>query len=172
MGFDLQSLSEATSGAIGALVSTTILYPLDTCKTKYQAEVRAHHQKKYRWNLIFLLFRTSLVSFSCFYFRCAFDFFVSFHVWSGFDLLWMLILIRLKFTVDHEFIIMARCLSSISLKNNGDVWMIGLISFYCFPYGKLIGHEVSNCSIIWKTGVYFTSRGRNSSQQKNCTSSP
>ncbi|XP_021897695.1 peroxisomal adenine nucleotide carrier 1-like isoform X2 [Carica papaya] len=42
------SLSEATSGAIGALVSTTILYPLDTCKTKYQAEVRAHHQKKYR----------------------------------------------------------------------------------------------------------------------------
>lgn len=48
MGFDLESLSEATSGAIGALVSTTILYPLDTCKTKYQAEVRAHHQQKYR----------------------------------------------------------------------------------------------------------------------------
>ncbi|KAK9288369.1 hypothetical protein L1049_016822 [Liquidambar formosana] len=38
MGFDLNSVSEATSGAIGALVSTTILYPLDTCKTKYQAE--------------------------------------------------------------------------------------------------------------------------------------
>ncbi|XP_061974952.1 peroxisomal adenine nucleotide carrier 1-like [Populus nigra] len=48
MAFDLESLSEATSGAIGALVSTTISYPLDTCKTKYQAEVRAHHQQKYR----------------------------------------------------------------------------------------------------------------------------
>lgn len=48
MGFDLGSLSDATSGAIGALVSTTILYPLDTCKTKYQAEVRARHQQKYR----------------------------------------------------------------------------------------------------------------------------
>ncbi|KAB1214225.1 Peroxisomal adenine nucleotide carrier 1 [Morella rubra] len=48
MGFDLESLSEATSGAIGALVSTTVLYPLDTCKTKYQAEVRAHNQQKYR----------------------------------------------------------------------------------------------------------------------------
>lgn len=48
MGFDLESVSEATSGAIGALVSTTILYPLDTCKTKYQAEVRTHHQQKYR----------------------------------------------------------------------------------------------------------------------------
>lgn len=39
---------EATSGAVGALVSTTILYPLDTCKTKYQAENRAHHHQKYR----------------------------------------------------------------------------------------------------------------------------
>ncbi|KAE8076994.1 hypothetical protein FH972_015605 [Carpinus fangiana] len=48
MGADLESLSEATSGAIGALVSTTILYPLDTCKTKYQAEVRDHHKQKYR----------------------------------------------------------------------------------------------------------------------------
>ncbi|KAM1066803.1 hypothetical protein ACFX13_022422 [Malus domestica] len=48
MGFDLESVAEATSGAIGALVSTTILYPLDTCKTKYQAEVRAQHQQKYR----------------------------------------------------------------------------------------------------------------------------
>lgn len=44
----MESLSEATSGAIGALVSTTILYPLDTCKTKYQAEVRTHDQQKYR----------------------------------------------------------------------------------------------------------------------------
>ncbi|KAI5650564.1 hypothetical protein M9H77_36569 [Catharanthus roseus] len=48
MALNLESLSEATSGAIGALVSTTILYPLDTCKSKYQAEVRAHHQAKYR----------------------------------------------------------------------------------------------------------------------------
>ncbi|XP_057992695.1 peroxisomal adenine nucleotide carrier 1 isoform X2 [Hevea brasiliensis] len=47
MAFDLESLSEATSGAIGALVSTTILYPLDTCKTKYQAELRARHRQKY-----------------------------------------------------------------------------------------------------------------------------
>lgn len=45
MAFDMESLAEATSGAIGALVSTTILYPLDTCKTKYQAEVKAHNQK-------------------------------------------------------------------------------------------------------------------------------
>ncbi|TYJ96048.1 peroxisomal adenine nucleotide carrier 1-like [Cucumis melo var. makuwa] len=48
MGFDLESLSEATSGAIGALVSTTVLYPLDTCKTKYQAENQSEHQRKYR----------------------------------------------------------------------------------------------------------------------------
>ncbi|GMP40344.1 hypothetical protein CsSME_00010822 [Camellia sinensis var. sinensis] len=47
MSVDLESLSEATSGAIGALVSTAILYPLDTCKTKYQAEVRVHGQHKY-----------------------------------------------------------------------------------------------------------------------------
>ncbi|GAU14888.1 hypothetical protein TSUD_46810 [Trifolium subterraneum] len=48
MQLDLESLSEATSGAIGSLVSTTVLYPLDTCKTKYQAEVQAKHQRKYR----------------------------------------------------------------------------------------------------------------------------
>lgn len=48
MGFDLESVSEATSGAVGALVSTTILYPLDTCKTKYQAELRALNHQKYR----------------------------------------------------------------------------------------------------------------------------
>ncbi|KAI8005460.1 Peroxisomal adenine nucleotide carrier 1 [Camellia lanceoleosa] len=48
MAFNLESLTEATSGAIGALVSTTTLYPLDTCKTKYQAEIRAHNQQKYR----------------------------------------------------------------------------------------------------------------------------
>ncbi|KAJ8622676.1 hypothetical protein MRB53_031205 [Persea americana] len=44
----MESLSEATSGAVGALVSTTILYPLDTCKTKYQAEVQAQGHQKYR----------------------------------------------------------------------------------------------------------------------------
>ncbi|XP_028773940.1 peroxisomal adenine nucleotide carrier 1 isoform X1 [Neltuma alba] len=48
MQLDLESLSEATSGAIGSLVSTTVLYPLDTCKTKYQAEVQAKQQRRYR----------------------------------------------------------------------------------------------------------------------------
>ncbi|KAK6130339.1 hypothetical protein DH2020_035931 [Rehmannia glutinosa] len=48
MAVDMESLVEATSGAVGALVSTTVLYPLDTCKTKYQAENRAHHHQKYR----------------------------------------------------------------------------------------------------------------------------
>ncbi|XP_064936008.1 peroxisomal adenine nucleotide carrier 1-like [Musa acuminata AAA Group] len=47
-GLDWESLTEATSGAVGALVSTTVLYPLDTCKTKYQAEVQSHGQRKYR----------------------------------------------------------------------------------------------------------------------------
>ncbi|KAF4357207.1 hypothetical protein G4B88_025085 [Cannabis sativa] len=32
----------------GSLVSTTLLYPLDTCKTRYQAEVGAHGRRKYR----------------------------------------------------------------------------------------------------------------------------
>ncbi|XP_010485964.1 PREDICTED: peroxisomal adenine nucleotide carrier 1-like [Camelina sativa] len=49
MGVDLESVSEATSGAIGSLLSTTILYPLDTCKSKFQAEVRARGQQKYRY---------------------------------------------------------------------------------------------------------------------------
>ncbi|KAK3200272.1 hypothetical protein Dsin_023687 [Dipteronia sinensis] len=48
MGADLESITEATSGAIGSLLSTTLLYPLDTCKTRYQAEARAHGQQKYR----------------------------------------------------------------------------------------------------------------------------
>lgn len=47
---DLESISEATSGAIGSLLSTTILYPLDTCKTRYQADVRANDQAKYRYH--------------------------------------------------------------------------------------------------------------------------
>ncbi|XP_061358599.1 peroxisomal adenine nucleotide carrier 1-like [Gastrolobium bilobum] len=48
MNVDLESLAEATSGAIGSLLSTTILYPLDTCKTKFQAEVPSHGHPKYR----------------------------------------------------------------------------------------------------------------------------
>ncbi|KAL2490522.1 Peroxisomal adenine nucleotide carrier 1 [Abeliophyllum distichum] len=48
MSIDLESIAEATSGAIGAVVSTTILYPLDTCKAKYQAEIRAYGHHKYR----------------------------------------------------------------------------------------------------------------------------
>ncbi|KAG8370138.1 hypothetical protein BUALT_Bualt14G0086200 [Buddleja alternifolia] len=48
MALNMESLVEATSGAVGSLVSTTVLYPLDTCKTKYQAENRAHHHQKYR----------------------------------------------------------------------------------------------------------------------------
>ncbi|KAI3459362.1 hypothetical protein Pfo_016025 [Paulownia fortunei] len=48
MALNMESLVEATSGAVGALVSTAVLYPLDTCKTKYQAENRAHHHQKYR----------------------------------------------------------------------------------------------------------------------------
>lgn len=69
MAFNLESASEATSGAIGALVSTTILYPLDTCKSKYQAEVRAHHQAKYRW--IFLLPFQDFSLFPFFFFFCS-----------------------------------------------------------------------------------------------------
>lgn len=47
----MESLTEATSGAIGALLSTTILYPLDTCKTRYQAEGGGSHAKpKYRYH--------------------------------------------------------------------------------------------------------------------------
>lgn len=39
-GVDWESVAEATSGAVGALISTTVLYPLDTCKTKFQAELQ------------------------------------------------------------------------------------------------------------------------------------
>lgn len=56
MGVDLESISEATSGAIGSLLSTTILYPLDTCKTKYQAEIQAHGQRKYRLPISYYYF--------------------------------------------------------------------------------------------------------------------
>lgn len=56
LSFDLESISEATSGAIGSVVSTTILYPLDTCKAKYQAEIRAHGRRRYKYKLSFRLF--------------------------------------------------------------------------------------------------------------------
>lgn len=55
MNVDLESLAEATSGAIGSLISTTILYPLDTCKTKYQAEARSSGRIKYRFFFFFLI---------------------------------------------------------------------------------------------------------------------
>ncbi|KAL6843068.1 hypothetical protein ACP4OV_027142 [Aristida adscensionis] len=48
-GVDWESLAEATSGAVGSLVSTTVLYPLDTCKTKFQAELQSQQgAHKYR----------------------------------------------------------------------------------------------------------------------------
>jgi Mitochondrial carrier protein len=62
-GVDWESLVEATSGAVGALVSTTTFYPLDTCKTKYQAEVRSEGHQKYRYNFsqfVFLLFHSEI----------------------------------------------------------------------------------------------------------------
>ncbi|TVU19267.1 hypothetical protein EJB05_35406 [Eragrostis curvula] len=48
-GIDWESLAEATSGAVGSLVSTTVLYPLDTCKSKFQAELQTQQgAHKYR----------------------------------------------------------------------------------------------------------------------------
>lgn len=49
----MESLVDATAGAIGSLASTTILYPLDTCKTKYQAELRTPNLRKYRFSFYF-----------------------------------------------------------------------------------------------------------------------
>ena len=47
---DRESLMEATSGAIGALSSTIVLYPLDMCKPKLQAELQTHQgMHKYRY---------------------------------------------------------------------------------------------------------------------------
>ncbi|KAF3484638.1 hypothetical protein F2Q69_00056182 [Brassica cretica] len=34
---------------VGSLLSTTILYPLDTCKSKFQAEISVRGQQKYRY---------------------------------------------------------------------------------------------------------------------------
>jgi adenine nucleotide transporter 17 len=48
VGLDLEALAEAASGALAGVVSTSILYPLDTCKTKYQAESRSGKLLKYR----------------------------------------------------------------------------------------------------------------------------
>eukprot|EP00245_Coleochaete_scutata_P016873 TRINITY_DN8061_c0_g1_i2.p1 TRINITY_DN8061_c0_g1~~TRINITY_DN8061_c0_g1_i2.p1 ORF type:complete len:142 (+),score=6.71 TRINITY_DN8061_c0_g1_i2:109-534(+) len=48
MEVDWKALEEATSGAIGGLLSTTILYPLDTCKTIYQAEAASGSSRRYR----------------------------------------------------------------------------------------------------------------------------
>lgn len=44
----LHALTEATAGAVGGLLSTTLLYPLDTCKTKFQAEAEAQGRQRYR----------------------------------------------------------------------------------------------------------------------------
>ncbi|KAL9237614.1 hypothetical protein vseg_012141 [Gypsophila vaccaria] len=46
MGLDIEAIREASAGAIGALVSTTILYPLDTCKTKFQSDNHLHRYEK------------------------------------------------------------------------------------------------------------------------------
>ncbi|MCO5574259.1 hypothetical protein L7F22_028041 [Adiantum nelumboides] len=48
MGSSFKDLTEATSGAIGGIFSTSILYPFDTCKTKFQAEARDGQTRKYR----------------------------------------------------------------------------------------------------------------------------
>eukprot|EP00850_Spirogloea_muscicola_P009878 SM000056S17996 [mRNA] locus=s56:562649:564485:- [translate_table: standard] len=45
---DFEALTEATAGAAGSLLSTTLLYPLDTCKTKFQAEAQHGASRKYR----------------------------------------------------------------------------------------------------------------------------
>lgn len=55
MAVDFKSLTEATSGAVGGLLSTTLLYPLDTCKSKYQAEAKAGVARKYKYANGFLL---------------------------------------------------------------------------------------------------------------------
>ena len=48
MDAGFQALTEASAGAIGGLLSTTILYPLDTCKTKFQAEAKEDGHNRYR----------------------------------------------------------------------------------------------------------------------------
>ncbi|GBG73966.1 hypothetical protein CBR_g17678 [Chara braunii] len=48
MAVDLAALQEAVGGALGGLVSTTVLYPLDTCKTIFQAEAETGDRRKYK----------------------------------------------------------------------------------------------------------------------------
>lgn len=48
MDANFQALTEATAGAVGGLLSTTILYPLDTCKTKFQADAQQGGLQRYR----------------------------------------------------------------------------------------------------------------------------
>eukprot|EP00898_Chlorokybus_atmophyticus_P003248 jgi/Chlat1/3924/Chrsp26S04188 len=45
-----KDLVEACSGAVGGLCSTALLYPLDVCKTKFQADVKSSKggQKRYK----------------------------------------------------------------------------------------------------------------------------
>eukprot|EP00850_Spirogloea_muscicola_P000841 SM000003S11086 [mRNA] locus=s3:773450:775290:- [translate_table: standard] len=45
---EFEALTEATAGAAGSLLSTTLLYPLDTCKTKFQAEAQHGAARRYR----------------------------------------------------------------------------------------------------------------------------
>jgi hypothetical protein len=48
-GIDWESLAEATSGAVGSLVSTTLFYPLDTCKSKFQAELQSQQGAAHKY---------------------------------------------------------------------------------------------------------------------------
>jgi hypothetical protein len=48
-GIDWESLAEATSGAVGSLVSTTVFYPLDTCKSKFQAELQSQQGAAHKY---------------------------------------------------------------------------------------------------------------------------
>ena len=63
MGVDFESLVEATSGAVGGVVSTSILYPLDTCKTKFQAELRTSTSQRYGYATVSLSLSLSLMGF-------------------------------------------------------------------------------------------------------------
>jgi hypothetical protein len=48
-GIDWESLAEATSGAVGSLVSTTVFYPLDTCKSKFQTELQSQQGAAHKY---------------------------------------------------------------------------------------------------------------------------
>ncbi|KAL5177780.1 Peroxisomal adenine nucleotide carrier 1 [Glycine soja] len=51
---DMESLAEATSGVIGSLLSSTMLCPLDTCTTKFQAQVPSLDHPKYSGQVLSL----------------------------------------------------------------------------------------------------------------------